>query len=1002
MVNLNQSPINMKIPALEQQSLRYSIFISLLLSLLYAGTCQHEEQHLRVKLGHNKKKHSPERGAQVVEIPCQEAAVQPVAHVLKGGCRNHLSWLTNRLSIFSYRPSEVEPDLEWNPLQNRGSANQELPNRDADSKDTTSRLNGLPPLLPIAETKTEIRQEEASSVKEEALAKLQRALVKDTKEGSERQIQRIERQIQHIYQSIEAFREENEGISDENHQDVVAQLKVVSQEVQILVALAQAGNHEKLDKLQASIKDIKIEIGQIRKERLAQKEADLKGKGPQNLPAPAPIAFFVGREDLSKKLTHALQEKGDKPQVHLLCGPGGMGKTQLAIQLFKALKKTGQYEHVFWLRAATRATLQQDYVSIADQLGMRVDKKDPNAIRIIRNYLASKHCLYVFDDAPDSKTTRDFMPTQKGHVIMTSRNSKQGDWDQGAQTWSLKQFEEDNLVALAQKFNIKEALDKATVKYLLEELSGYPFILVQFFSLCASEGQAPAAFIKALQASQRHGVDDELALNELLEETPEQRVVYNQSMVQVLRKTLEALQNSDDGDEALGLLNCFAYLDPKGIPVAWIEQLEKNIGTRKARKALKQLEQHSLVQWDRATGQVYVHAVMQQIVRHWHLSATKGQSKGTSKLDESFRALGSPQATIKQLIHSLMAYTGPTEDRHKNAQKWIAPLSHGRMLYKNLHKENPALACQLGLHLFEASGIAHLYQESNEWALESLSIVDKYPDAFDDQYKAYTNSLVGTSFARLINYEKALIYKQKVVDMRKSIFQHQDHLEIAHAQRSVGELHSYLGRQTAARKHLQEALAMCDRLLKKDANDRAVLQLKARLLNGMGICFDKEKRYQEALPQKEASLEVNQGLYQKDEPDHPALGHSWHSVGETLIRLGKHEELTKGLSYCKRALALREKHSKENEHTANSRNWVGIALTQIGQAEQDSKKVEQGLEQSKKALKTFEQLYPNQDHPYIVPTLRNIVHSLRYLKRAVGLKKCEKRLETLQKRFNDA
>ena len=748
------------------------------------------------------------------------------------------------------------------------------------------------------------------------------------------------------------------------------------------------------------------------------RQADQKQHTPKNLPAPRPIPFFVGREAMIKNITHALSNK--KPQIHLLCGTGGMGKSQLAIQLFNKLEKIGHYDHLLWLKAATSKQLQQDYFSIADLIGIPVDKKDPNAIRIIRNTLDTKHCLYVFDDAPNSELIQEFIPNQKGHVILTSRNSKKTDWDQQVHQWPLTPFDRDNLIHLAKKLKVEiNPNDKATVEYLLKELSGYPLILAQFFSFCSAQGQMPLDYIEDLQSARLSEQGEELIA--LLSDKPEGNVVYTKNMVQVLSRSLSALSKAKEGETALSLLNHFAHLAPQGIPMAWIEQMsggEKRTAIkRKIRTALASLEQYSLVQWDREAAVVSLHAVVQHVVRHFHLRAvTKGKSKGATELEESFRALGSPQAIIKQLIHHLMAYTGPTKDIHKNAQKWIASLSHGRVLYKNLHKENPALACQLGLHLFEASGIAHLYQESNEWALESLSIVDKYPHAFDDQYKAYTNSLVGTSFARLINYEKALIYKQKVVDMRKSIFQHQDHLEIAHAQRSVGELHSYLGRQTAARKHLQEALNMCDRLLAPAPNHRAVRQLKARLLNGIGICFDKEKCYQEALPYKEASLKVNQDLY-KDVPDHPALGHSWHSVGETLIRSGEQKiksgEAKKGmqackvgLSNCEKAWKLREqldkKRGKQNEHTANSRNWVGIALTQIGQAEKDSKKVEQGLEQSKKALKTFKQLYPNQDHPYIVPALRNIVHSLRYLKRAAGLEEYEKHLETLQKRFNDA
>ncbi|MEL6413170.1 MAG: tetratricopeptide repeat protein, partial [Bacteroidota bacterium] len=259
-----------------------------------------------------------------------------------------------------------------------------------------------------------------------------------------------------------------------------------------------------------------------------------------------------------------------------------------------------------------------------------------------------------------------------------------------------------------------------------------------------------------------------------------------------------------------------------------------------------------------------------------------------------------------------------------------------------------------------------------------------------------------TSFSRLLDYEKALKYKQKVVDMRRKIFG-KDHLEIAYAQRSVGELHSYLGQQKRARQQLKAALKMCDRLLEKSSRGHGVLRLKARLLNGMGVSFDKEHNYEAALPYKRDSLAVNQDLY-KDAPEHPAVGHSLHGLGETLIRTGQREDLAAGLSYCRKALALREqidkKRDNENEHTANSRNWVGIALTKQGQAEGDSKKVEEGLQHSQQALAAFDKLYADQhDHPYVTSTLENIIQSLKYLARTAESGAYQQRLEMLQKRF---
>ena len=58
------------------------------------------------------------------------------------------------------------------------------------------------------------------------------------------------------------------------------------------------------------------------------------------IPGPDQVSFFVGRKKIVKRVLHEL--KDTSKQVHLLCGHGGIGKSQLAVRLFDALIETGQ------------------------------------------------------------------------------------------------------------------------------------------------------------------------------------------------------------------------------------------------------------------------------------------------------------------------------------------------------------------------------------------------------------------------------------------------------------------------------------------------------------------------------------------------------------------------------------------------------------------------------------------------------------------------------------
>mmetsp|Transcript_20327 Transcript_20327/g.32750 ORF Transcript_20327/g.32750 Transcript_20327/m.32750 type:complete len:265 (-) Transcript_20327:283-1077(-) len=209
------------------------------------------------------------------------------------------------------------------------------------------------------------------------------------------------------------------------------------------------------------------------------------------IPGPQQVPFFVGRENVVTQVLHEL--KDTNKQVHLLCGPGGIGKSQLAVRLFDALIETGQYSHAFWLNCQTTEQLQIEYMRIAEKIPdlHGVDKKDTKlAIQTIRERIETECCLLVFDDvAPDCIDVAEFLPRNKGHVILTSRNSKTTDWDLDVKCWLVDGLVDEDLMQLASKFGLlmpdpKDDDAKNCMEYLKTEFSGCPVILAQFFSYC--------------------------------------------------------------------------------------------------------------------------------------------------------------------------------------------------------------------------------------------------------------------------------------------------------------------------------------------------------------------------------------------------------------------------------------------------------------------------------------------------------------------------------------
>ena len=65
----------------------------------------------------------------------------------------------------------------------------------------------------------------------------------------------------------------------------------------------------------------------------------------------------MGREEELIRMKEAFQDHGSQREVVLLCGLGGIGKTQLAVAFLKRHRDI--YSAVFWLNGKNEDTLKQ-------------------------------------------------------------------------------------------------------------------------------------------------------------------------------------------------------------------------------------------------------------------------------------------------------------------------------------------------------------------------------------------------------------------------------------------------------------------------------------------------------------------------------------------------------------------------------------------------------------------------------------------------------------------
>lgn len=140
--------------------------------------------------------------------------------------------------------------------------------------------------------------------------------------------------------------------------------------------------------------------------------------------------LFIGRDSEINEIKEVLRP-GDKSKEQrrlVLGGIGGIGKTQLAV--FYAQRHYNHYESVFWLNAASEATLKDSFRTMA---GLTFDVEDPGVLEgeqtliRMRGWLSDKkntQWLLIFDNYDNTeefKIEKYYPPASHGAIIVTTR-----------------------------------------------------------------------------------------------------------------------------------------------------------------------------------------------------------------------------------------------------------------------------------------------------------------------------------------------------------------------------------------------------------------------------------------------------------------------------------------------------------------------------------------------------------------------------------------------------
>ncbi|CAN9196253.1 unnamed protein product [Alternaria alternata] len=488
-------------------------------------------------------------------------------------------------------------------------------------------------------------------------------------------------------------------------------------------------------------------------------QAELEGAGD----APSIIPFsrnprFVGREPQLAELEAKLFSNEQTTTTLAIVGPGGTGKSQLALEVAHRTKQNNKNYSVFWMDASDKDSFYQSYASVAQKLGVlgwdddQADMKQLAKRCVID--ISARQCLLIFDNTEHttlrsggSFTTEaadltDFLPQSKlCSVIFTTTNTNTAQALASQNIIALQELTLDTALRMLQ-VRLERPLantEQQEAEHLLKALSYLPLAVMQAAACIEASGMTVQEY--------RSRLDEHTKLNTKhsgdWSENRLQGVSVKDPVAAALFLSID--QISDGNASAAGYLFLAACVDQKDISLDLLEAAS----TEAKEDAIRVLDKYALVTRRPAESALDVHRLVHQALR--------------KRLQVQGRLIQWTKRAITQLLCVF------PDDDHSNRSKWRRLLPHAQYvlshsLADNNDNERLRLASRCATTLLSDGR----YKEAEELLVEVIEtrkrvLADEHPDTLTSM-----NNLAST-YSNQGRWNEAEELEVQVLQTRKRV-----------------------------------------------------------------------------------------------------------------------------------------------------------------------------------------------------------------------------------------
>ncbi|KAJ6002315.1 Tetratricopeptide-like helical [Penicillium canescens] len=674
---------------------------------------------------------------------------------------------------------------------------------------------------------------------------------------------------------------------------------------------------------------------------------------------------FVSRQQeidyLEKFVIHATGPT--KVAIH---GLGGIGKTQIALELAYRTREKVPECSIFWIPCTSYESVQQAYVKIAEALGISdiEPAKMKEQVKAHLSQYSAGEWLLIYDNADNMEMwtkgsatappLKDILPhSENGHVLFTSRNRKLAVRVASPNVLCVPDVDQITAMKILERSLIQEGLllDKYTSTALLEQLGFLPLAINQAAAYINENKLVLSDYLSLLK-------ERETDAAELLSEEFEDDGRYAEIQNPVLTTWIISFQQIQDLDKlAADYLSFIACINPRDIPQSI---LPPPTSAKRMIDALGLLSAYSFISEHACNSSFSIHRLVHLATRNWMRRTEVFDHwirRATQQLDDIFPNDDYNKQGLSRdyLPHAL--YLINSEEFHNIHYEYVGFSSRvgGSLLGDGRYNEAKILLVKCLEVRQNNLGPEHPDTLASVHHLGSLlDRQGKYEDAeamhrraLDGREKALglecRDTLTSVSHLGLV-LERQGKYEEAEAMHRRSLERREKALGLEHPDTltSVSQLGSVLGQQGK----YGEAEAMHRRAIE---SYEKTLKLEhpyiLTIVTNLGSVLERQGKYEEAEAMHRRALE---GYEKALGLEHPYTLISVSQLGSVLGQQGKYEEAE---AMCRRDLQGSEKVlGPEHPDTLISVSHLGSVLQRRGKYEEAEAMHRRALEGYEKAL----------------------------------------------------